>query len=184
MVRLAALGAGAAALYTQVVRGGLTIDIGMGRRVRPLGPIRIQIGAARETVFDVVASPYLGKTPRAMKSKLEVLERGSDMVLAAHYTPVGRLTATTVETVRFERPERICFRVLRGPVPHVIEHYELRATGQGTELEYGGEIGADLWSLGKWWANQVAGPWERTVRQSLDDIRAEAERRAGAGRAS
>lgn len=170
--------AAAAGVYTQVVRGAVTIDLGVGRRVRPLGPIRIEIDAPRETVFEVVAAPYLGKTPRAMKSKLEVLERGSDMVLAAHFTSVGRLTATTVETVTFERPTRIGFRVLRGPVPHVVEHYELRESGGGTELEYGGEIGADLWALGTWWANQVADPWERTVKGSLDDIRAEAERRA------
>ena len=36
-----------------------------------------------------------------------MLERGSDMVLAAHRTPVSRrLVATTMETVRFTRPER------------------------------------------------------------------------------
>ncbi len=67
MYRLAALGAGAAAVYTQVVRGALTIDLGVGRRIRPLGPIRVQIAAERETVFDVIAGPYLGKTPRAMR---------------------------------------------------------------------------------------------------------------------
>ena len=50
------------------------------------------------------------------------------MVLAAHYTRSGRLTTTTVETVRFERPERIWFRLLRGPVPHVLERFELDRT--------------------------------------------------------
>ena len=44
------------------------------------------------------------------------------MILAAHFTEVlGGLKAKTVETVRFERPERISFRLVRGPVPHVIE---------------------------------------------------------------
>ena len=69
--------------------------------MRPLGPIGIEVAAAPETPFDVIADFYLGKTPRAMRSKFEVLERGGDMVLANHYTPAGRLTATTV---RFERP--------------------------------------------------------------------------------
>ena len=99
----------------------------------------MQIAAPRGTVFDVVAAPYFGKTPRAMESKLRVLERGSDMVLAAHYTKVGRLTATTVETVRFEQPQRISFRLLRGPVPHVVERFELNPATEGTELEYIGE---------------------------------------------
>jgi hypothetical protein len=99
--------AGAGAGYVLVTRGALTLDLGIGRRVRPLGLAPVEIAAPPETVFDVVATPYLGRTPRAIGEKLEVLERGTDMVLAAHYTPLGRrLTASTVETVRFESPER------------------------------------------------------------------------------
>jgi hypothetical protein len=176
----ASCAAGAAIGYRLVVRGALTLDLGLGRRVRPLGPISVHVDAPREAVFDVIAAPYLEKMPRSMASKLQVLERGSDMVLAAHFTPVtAGLTATTVETVRFERPERVAFRLLRGPVPHVIETFELRNTGRGTELDYRGELGTDLWALGSWWGEQVAGPWERTVADSLEGIKAEAERRAG-----
>ena len=182
MKRTLAIGgavAGAATGYVLVVRGALTLDLGLGRSVRPLGPLRVEIAAPRETVFDVVADPYLGRTPRAVAERLEVLERGSDMALAAHFTPLGRgLTATTVETVRFERPERIGFRLLRGPVPHVVETFELLASAGGTELEYRGELGTDLWWLGAWWGGRVAGPWVRTVEESLASIRAEAERRA------
>jgi Polyketide cyclase / dehydrase and lipid transport len=163
-----------------VVRGALTLDLGVGRRIRPLESLRVVISAPRETVFDVIATPYLGRTPRALGPELKVLERGSDMVLAAHFTPLGRgLTATTVETVRFERPDRVSFRLLRGPVPHVLESFELRTVDGGTELEYRGELGTDLWSLGAWWGGQVAAPWVRTVERSLARVRAEAERRAG-----
>jgi hypothetical protein len=174
---IAIVPAGAAA-YVLVVRGALTLDLRLGRRVRPLGPLRIEVGGAPEALFDVIAEPYLGKTPRAMRSKLEVLERGSDMVLASHYTPAGGLTATTVETVRFERPHRISFRLLRGPVPHVLERFELRPSDRGTELTYAGELGTDLWQLGQWWGDRVARTWEKTVEQSLNAARAEAERRA------
>jgi Polyketide cyclase / dehydrase and lipid transport len=169
----------ATAGYRLVLGGGLAIDAGVGRRVRPLGPIRVEMVAPRETVFDVIAAPYLGRTPRALEAKLEVLERGSDMVLAAHHTKVGRRTVTTVETVRFTPPERVDFRLVRGPVAHVVESYELRTTAAGTELLYTGEIGADLWALGSWWARYVGRPWGRTVAASLREIRAEAERRSG-----
>jgi hypothetical protein len=163
-----------------VARAGLTLDIGIGRRLRPLGPIALQIAAPPEVVFDVIAAPYLGRTPRALRGKLEVLERGSDLVLAAHFTPVARgLTVTTVETVRFERPHRISFRLLKGPVPHVAERYELRPRDGGTAFEYTGELGTDLWALGAWWGGIVAPSWERTVAGSLEGVRAEAERRAG-----
>ena len=143
--------------------------------------MRVNIAAPRETVFEVIAGPYLGRTPRAMRAKLDVLERGTDMVVAAHFTPLGpRLTVTTVEAVRFERPQRVAFRLLRGPVPHLLETFELCQTDGATELEYRGELGTDLWRLGSWWGEQVARPWERTVAESLAGIRAEAERRAGA----
>lgn len=164
--------------YVLVVRGALTLDLDLGRRTRPLGPITRTIAAPPETVFDVVAGPYLGRTPRALQDKVRVLERGTDMVLAAHFTTSGRLTTTTVETVRFERPHRVSFRVVRGPVPHVLETYELHDAPAGTEFVYTGELGADLWQLGQWWADRVAAPWERAVAHSLDQITAEAERRA------
>jgi hypothetical protein len=115
-----------------------------------------------------------------MHDKLDVLERGSDMALAAHFTTAGRLTTTTVETVRFERPHRVSFRLVRGPVPHVLETYELRASLDGTDFVYSGELGADLWRLGQWWADRVAGPWEHAVASSIESIKAEAERRARA----
>jgi hypothetical protein len=171
----------AGAAYVLLIRGALTLDLGVGRRVRPLGPIELTIDAPRETVFDVIAGPYLERTPRAMQDELHVWERSSDMALAAHVTKTGRLSTTTLETVRFERPERITFRLVRGPAPHVSETYELRETSAGTGLTYEGELGADLWRLGEWWSDRVARPWEHAVAASLAKIQSEAERRARVG---
>jgi hypothetical protein len=168
--------AGGAAL---VARASLTLDIGIGRRIRPLGPIALDIAAPPEVVFDVIAAPYLGRTPRALRGKLEVIERGTDLVLAAHFTRLAPgLTVTTVETVRFEPPHRISFRLVKGPVPHVLERYELRPGDSGTAFEYRGELGTDLWALGAAWGNIVAPSWEQTVERSLESVRTEAERRA------
>jgi hypothetical protein len=178
-LRAAVVGSLLATGAALVARAGLTLDIGVGRRLRPLGPIVLDIAAPPEVVFDVIAAPYLGRTPRALRGKLEVIERGTDLVLAAHHTRVAPgLTVTTVETVRFERPHRISFRLLKGPVPHVLEHYELRASETGTAFEYGGELGTDLWALGAAWAAVVAPSWEQTVARTLDGVRTEAERRA------
>lgn len=165
-------------LYTLVVRGVLTIDLKLGRRVRPLGPMTMRIQAPRDVVFDVIAAPYLGRTPRALAEKLRVIERGENMVLAEHYTPVSGLIATTLETVRFSRPERIDFRLVRGPVPYVVEHFLLEERDGATDLEYGGELGTDLWVLGAAWGRLVVPAWERTVHRSLESIRSEAERRS------
>jgi hypothetical protein len=184
MRRLLAAGGLLGGVYALVVRGALTVDLGIGRRTRPLGPQRVEIAAPREVVFDVIAGPYR-RTPRAMRHKLEVLERGNDMVLAAHHTALSfGQRATTVETVRFERPERIAFRLVRGPVPHVVETFALTETAEGTELLYTGELGTDLWGLGARWGDLVAKSWERTVAASLAGAREEAERlgRSRAGR--
>jgi hypothetical protein len=180
----ATMGAGvAAAGYVGLVTGACPIDLGIGRRVRPLGPQLVDMAAPRAVVFDVIAEPYLGRVPHALAGRLRVLERASDMVLAAHFTPLsGRLglVVQTVETVRFSRPERVDFRLVRGPVPHVVEAFVLaeQASGAGTRLTYSGEIGADLWWAGQGWCGLVARTWEQTVAASLAAVKAEAERRA------
>lgn len=179
---VAALGAAGVGIWAGLVRGSLTIDLGKGRTVQPLGPLTWRIAAPRELVYEVLSSPYLERTPRALESKLRVLERGGDMALAEHYTPVGPLVTTTLETVRFEAPERIHFRLVRGPVPHVVERFLLRDTDGGTELEWTGELGADLWALGRLWGAAVAARWESAVRASVEAVSAEAERRAVASR--
>ena len=172
------LAGGTAGLYGLLVRGALTVDFDMGRSLRPLGPLTFRIDAPREVVFDVIAGPYLRRTPRALRGKLEVVERGTDMVLAAHFTHVCGLVATTLETVRFERPSKIDFRLVRGPVPYVVESFVLSKAGPGTALEYAGELGTDLWALGRWWGGRVGPRWEAAVRSSLAHVRTEAERRA------
>jgi hypothetical protein len=182
MAAVAVAAAGGLAYYL-VVTGKLTLDTGVGRQTRGLGPFGIDIEAPAETVFDVVAAPYLHRTPRAMAGKLRVLDRGADLVLAEHYTPLhgGRLTAVTVETVSFERPNRIAFRLVRGPVPHLTEQFTLTERDEGTSLDYSGELGTDFGAAGRWWADRVAAAWEAAVKSSFKGIKAEAERRAGQG---
>ena len=145
---------------------------------RPLGPLSIDIDAPRDVVFAVVAAPYADRVPKAMRQKVRVLERGSDMVLAAHYTPIaGRLRATTVETVRFQRPSRVHFSLVRGPVPYVKETFDLDEDDGQTVLSYHGELATDLWAPGRWWGNVVAARWEAVVSSSFDTIKEQAERR-------
>jgi hypothetical protein len=167
------------AVYLGLVTGAMSLDLGVGRRKRRLGPLTVEVEAPRELVFDVIAAPYAERAPRSLREKVEVLERTGDMVLAAHRTPIrGRLVATTVETVRFTRPEQVDFRLVRGPVPHVVERFVLSASAAGTRLEYEGELGTDLWRLGQAWGDLVADRWERVVAASFETVKAESERRA------
>lgn len=162
--------------YWLLARGSLTVDLGLGRSIRPLGPLSWRIDAPRDLVFDLISAPYLGRTTRALQTKLRVLERGADLVLAEHYTRVGPILTTTVETVRFGPPHSVYFRLVRGPVPLVLERFELHEAGGGTTLEYTGRLGTDLWGLGRWWGARVGARWEAAVQGSLDAVQAEAER--------
>lgn len=174
-----------AAAVALAVRGDLTVDVGWGRTRRPLGPFGVDIAAPRDEVFALIADPYLDRTPHAMADKLQVVERGSDMVLAAHRTRVKKsLVSTTVETVRFSPPDLVAFRLVRGPVPEVTETFRLSTTETGTRLDYSGQFGTDLWGLGRWAGRYAAAKWESTVRASLKDMKTEAERRATHARTS
>lgn len=175
----ASLAGAGAGLYVGMVTGRVTVDLGVGRRERPLGPLAVDIEAPPEVVFAVACAPYAERRPRAMREKVEILARSEQMVLAAHRTPLGsRLTAVTVETVTFEPPHRIHFRLVRGPVPHVSETFELEPTPTGTRLTYTGRLGTDLGGPGARWGDLVARSWERAVDGSLATIRSESERRS------
>ncbi|MFE9259026.1 SRPBCC domain-containing protein [Streptomyces sp. NPDC006879] len=176
----ALVGAAAAGGGLGLVTGAFTVDVGAGRRTRALGPTEVLIEAPRELVFDVIAEPYLARPTRALREKVQVWERGADMVLAAHFTPLagGRVRALTVETVRFERPARVEFRLVRGPVPSVVESFVLTPHRGGTRLRYEGALSTDLWSLGQAWGDLVSRRWEATVAASLASVRVEAARRA------
>jgi hypothetical protein len=170
-------------LYVGLVTGSLTLDIGVGRSTRPLGPIELEIAAPRQVVYDVAAAPYTERQTRAMREKVQILERGEGMVVAAHLTPLSRvvgwqLMAKTVEAVIFDPPGQMGFRLLRGPVPDVSESFTFTQTAPATtKLRYDGQLGTDFWDLGARWGAVVARTWEDTVRRSLAQIKVEAERR-------
>ena len=114
-----------------------------------------------------------------MRERVEILERAGQMVLAGHRTAVGSgLTAVTVETVTLDPPNRMGFRLLRGPVPHVIETFTFDETADGTRFTYSGELGTDLWRLGQVWGDLVARSWVHVVGDSMAAIKTESERRA------
>ena len=165
------------------VTGRLSLDVGVGRSFHALGPLTVRMNAPRKTVFEVVSAPYLGRPSQQAAGSVEVLERGSDMVVAAHRTRLRFFTAITVETVRFEPPQRVTFGLLRGPVPHVEEEFVLRDADGGTEFSYQGRLAMDFWILGRLVGRFVAAPtWTSVVRRHLEDVKRAAEERARAAR--
>jgi hypothetical protein len=76
-----------------------------------------------------------------------------------------------------QAPQEIAFDVIAGPVPHLLETFQLSPTDTGSELRWQGELGTDLWALGQWWVGRVATAWTHAVHTSLREISTEAERR-------
>lgn len=180
--RRSALFAGGGAIagyfvYRGLLSGAVSLDLGIGRTTRPLGPRSIDIHAAPEVVFDVIADPYLGSKPG---DGVRLLVTTSDMVLAAHRIPLpdGRVVGT-VETVKFTRPERIEFQLIRGPVARATETYRLSHGKDATRLDYSGTVCTDLWALGSLWSRLVVRRWEAVVSDFLETVKAEAEAEAG-----
>jgi hypothetical protein len=180
-IAVGVLGAGlvalSAGLFLLLAMGRLHLDLGWGRSIHELGPITVCIAAPRELVFEIIAAPYLGRTPR--ESGIEVLARSDDLAVAAHHTKVHFYTARTVEVVEFGPPTRVAFRHLTGPVPHAVEEFALEEVEGETELRYGGELGIDFFFLGRLAGRRWVRPqWERVVRKHLDDVKQRAELRA------
>ena len=172
----------AAGAFLLLAMGRLTLDLGWGRSVHPLGPITFQIEAPRDLVFEIITAPYTGRAPS--DSGIDVLARSDELVVAAHHTQVHFYTARTVEIVEFEPPRRVGFRHLAGPVPYAVEQFELDESGGRTELRYTGEVGIDFFVLGRLAARHWVRPqWERAVREHLEGVKGSAEQRAAAHRA-
>lgn len=180
IVLSAALVLGVSTLVGLMAKGWLTLDTGWGRTTHELGPLVVRFDAPRELVFEQLSGPYLGQVPKDLRHKLEVVARSEDLVVAAHHSDLGWYTATTVEAVGFEPPDRISFRHLRGPVPHAVEEFVLEEVDAGrTELTYRGEVGLDWWLVGwlaaRYWVIPV---WERQVAGHLDTVKPTVEERA------
>jgi hypothetical protein len=166
-----------AGMFLLLAMGRLHLDLGWGRSLHELGPITVRIAAPRELVFEIIAAPYLGRTPGG--SGIEVVARSDALVVATHHTRVHFYTARTVEVIDFEPPTRVGFRHLTGPVPEAVEEFTLEDTAEGTELRYRGELGIDFFLLGRIAGRHWVRPqWERAVREHLADLRQRAEQRA------
>jgi hypothetical protein len=166
-----------AGMFLLLAMGRLHLDLGWGRSLHELGPITVPIAAPRELVFEIIAAPYLGRTPGG--SGIEVVARSDALVVATHHTKIHFYTARTVEVLDFEPPTRVGFRHLTGPVPHAVEEFALEEIGEDTELRYAGELGIDFFVLGRiagrYW---VRPQWERVVREHLEDLKQRAEQTA------
>jgi hypothetical protein len=162
--------------FLALAMGRLHLDLGWGRSLHRLGPMRVRIEAPRELVYEILSAPYVG---RARRESIEVLARGESLVVASHLTHVHFYESRTVEAIDLAPPARMGFRHLTGPVPYAVEEFRLERDGEETELHYDGELGIDFFLLGRIAARRWVIPqWHRAVGEHLDTVQAQAEQRA------
>ncbi len=140
-----------------------------------LPSLSVSINAHRELVFQLISA--VGQGPDARHAR--VVERpSSDRAIVEFTTPVFGRIVRTLEEVMFFSPDRITYRLLRGPLPGVHEEFRMEPADGGTVLSYSGSFRAH----GPWprtLFDRVVVPWiyRRAVWKSMQDIKRAAEDR-------
>jgi hypothetical protein len=145
----------------------------------PLPRLSTQIGARPEIVFQVIAGLDQGAVSQAGAHHARVLERpGSDRMVVEFTTTVFGRQVVTVEEVVLEPPLRIHYRLIKGPLPEVVEDFSLHPESKGTTLDYTGWFVPNRPLLRRL-LDRVAVPilYRRAVGQSMADVKRLAEAR-------
>jgi hypothetical protein len=126
------VGRGPRAAYRLLTSGALTIDLGVGRRPPPLGPrCAGDRGAAKCGLRRGCRS-----LPRPDDAALDCRQARCVGARQRHdgrgslHAREVRVHTTTLETIRFQRPDRIECRLVRGPVPSGARRFPPRGAPQ------------------------------------------------------
>lgn len=143
----------------------------------------ITIEAPRPLVFEMAAAVG-GMLPGAPRHESQLVSRDDDTMIVRYRVPAGPWTLELLEEVRLAAPDAIHFRVLQGPLAHVIETLEFVAlTPRRTVVRYSGEVADDRPVIGSLLARYVAVPsYDRFMRRSLGALKVAAELRASRSR--
>ncbi len=139
----------------------------------------VLIHAPRQLVFEM-ASAVGGDLPGGPAHDSRLLEHDGNRQLVTYRVPVGRWAFELLEEVRLTPPERIEYRVVRGPLSRVTETLEFVTRDPASTLvSYTGSVGDDRPVVGPMLARLVAvSAYDRFMRRSLAALKSAAERRA------
>ena len=127
----------------------------------------------------MIAEPYLGRAHQCRPRSCGCWNAAATWGWRPTSPRWGRLglVAQTVETVRFTRPERVDFRLVRGLVPHVVEAFVLSGQAGGRGWPTTGDRGRPV-AGGTVLVCAGCAPLGADGAASLAAIKAEAQRRA------
>lgn len=147
-----------------------------------LPQLQVHIKADQRLVFQLLSAIGQGQMPGTEGSS-KVLEQKGDSLVAEFITPVktlmGQKRYRTVEEVTLYPSERITFRALEGPLPHMREEFRLEGEEGCTDLYYTGELGVGYWVfgwiIGRFYVRRLL---IKTIRDHMMEIKDASESRA------
>ncbi|MDQ6883931.1 MAG: SRPBCC family protein [Candidatus Dormibacteraeota bacterium] len=140
-----------------------------------LPSLALPIKAQPALVFQLIAA--VGQGPDAAHAR--VIERPSaNRAIVEFTTRVAGRTVKTLEEVGFHTPDRITYRLLKGPLPAVDEEFRMEPDGDNTILRYR----ATFVPHAPWWRaafDRAIVPWiyRKAVTSSMHQIKQAAEER-------
>ncbi len=144
----------------------------------PIHPVRIDINAPRELVFEMAAAVG-GSLPDGPPHASELIRRDGNVLVVRFSAPAPFRFFGFLEEVTLRAPMRIDYRVLEGPLDHVVEWLDLDEVGGVTTVTYAGEVGHRIPLVARF----IAVPAYRWyMRRTLSALKAAAERRAARSR--
>ena len=146
----------------------------------PLPALDLAIAARPGLVFQLISAVGQG----ADAAHARVVERPSpERAIVEFTTRVMGRTVKTLEEVRFHAPDRISYRLLKGPIPAVEEEFRVEPDGERTVLRYRGTFTAhSAWWRGGFDRIVVPRIYRRAVWASMVQIKLAAEERQGKSR--
>ena len=145
-------------------------------------PYQVQIQADRRLVFQYLTAFGVGG-PGSRESSKVLRDEGNRKLVEFHLEVRGLFGGTkrvrTVEWVTLNEPESIDFEGVTGPLPLLLDRFELEEDGGCTVLRYRSTVGAHGWVFGWPIAMLIARPMvKRHMRAHLAEVKERVEARA------
>lgn len=145
-----------------------------GEMSEPIPPVHIEINAPRELVFEM-ASAVGGSLPDGPPHASELIRRDGNVLVVRFSAPAPFRFFGFLEEVTLSAPSRIDYRVLEGPLDHVVEWLDFAEDGGTTTVTYAGEVGHRVPLVARF----IAVPAYRWyMRRTLSALKRAAEHRA------
>ena len=146
---------------------------------------RVRINAPRELIFQMMSSFGRGRLKGDTNEASEVISRDGDHLVVRFRTKAGPISYDTVEEITLEKPSRITFKHLSGPLNYATEEFLFEEVDEfETNLVHDGEFIWKRFPFFGWLGGVIytKPTFERTLVKHMAQIKEASEARASRSR--